>query len=231
LSRRALLLDLGRRDYGEVWQLQKQLCERRQRDEIPDVLILCEHPDTITLGRRQGSARNVLCAGDTPLFEVERGGDVTYHGPGQLVGYPILALAETERDLHRYLRSLEEVLIRALARFGISAGREPGKTGVWARHKKLASLGVAIRRWVTLHGFALNVTTDLARFGAINPCGMDAAVMGSILSLTGCEVALREVAAEVAVRFEEVLERPLLPTPLASLASPEPLIPRIRCDS
>ena len=116
------------------------------------------------------------------MFEIERGGDVTYHGPGQLVGYPIFLLRDEERDLHVYLRNLEESIIRACARFGLPGERKSGWTGVWTTGgaRKLASIGVAVKRWVTMHGFALNVSTDLARFGAINPCGLDAAVMGSM---------------------------------------------------
>ena len=134
-------------------------------------------------GGAQRQARQPGRLGDTPLFEIERGGDVTYHGPGQLVGYPIFLLRDDERDLHVYLRNLEESLIRALARFDIAGTRKAGWTGVWnaAAERKLASIGVAVKRWVTLHGFALNVATDLARFAAINPCGLDAAVMGSMV--------------------------------------------------
>ena len=151
--------------------MQLELVEARQRDEIPDTLLLVEHPHVITRGAAARKRDNLLDVGDTPLYEIERGGDVTYHGPGQLVGYPIFLLRDDERDLHVYLRNLEEALIRALARFGIAGTRKPGWTGVWnaAAERKLASIGVAVKRWVTLHGFALNVATDLARFAAINP--------------------------------------------------------------
>src|SRR5437867_7279264 len=147
------VLRLGRREYGETWELQKRLCERRQRDEIADTLVLVEHPDTITLGRRPQAAQHVLSAGEIPVFEIERGGDVTYHGPGQLVGYPIFKLEAQERDLHRYLRNLEESLIRSVRLLGLDADRNEGLTGVWASGRKIASIGVAVRKWVTLHGF------------------------------------------------------------------------------
>ena len=134
----------------------------------------------ITLGRRQSATANVLAPGDIPMFEIERGGDVTYHGPGQLVGYPIFKLDGDERDLHAYLRSLEEALIGVCADVGLAGRRNPGWTGVWIGERKVASIGIAVRRWVTMHGFALNVATDLSRFAAINPCGLDAAVMTSL---------------------------------------------------
>jgi lipoate-protein ligase B len=192
----ARLLDLGTREFGEVWALQKDLVGQRQRDEIPDTLILVEHPHVLTLGRGTHK-ENVLAPGDMPLFEIERGGDVTYHGPGQLVGYPIFLLRQPERDLHLYLRNLEEALIRTVGRFGIAGERKEGWTGVWTAGgvRKLASIGVAVKRWVTLHGFALNVGTDLARFGAINPCGLEATTMGSMESVLGRAVPLEEVKA------------------------------------
>ncbi len=190
----AQFLDLGTREFGEVWALQKELVGKRQRDEIPDTLVLVEHPHVITLGRGTHK-ENVLAPGDMPLFEIERGGDVTYHGPGQLVGYPIFLLRQSERDLHLYLRNLEEALIRAVGRFGISGERKEGWTGVWTAGgaRKLASIGVAVKRWVTLHGFALNVSTDLARFAAINPCGLEAATMGSMESVLGRSISLEDV--------------------------------------
>jgi lipoate-protein ligase B len=190
----ARLLDLGTREYGEVWELQRELVGKRQRDEIPDTLVLVEHPHVITLGRGTHK-ENVLAPGDTPLFEIERGGDVTYHGPGQLVGYPIFQLREPERDLHLYLRNLEESLLRVVGRFGIAGERKDGWTGVWTGGgtRKLASIGVAVKRWVTLHGFALNVSTDLARFAAINPCGLEATTMGSMQSVLGSPVSFDDV--------------------------------------
>jgi lipoate-protein ligase B len=206
----ARLLDLGTREFGEVWALQREMVAARQRDEIPDTLILVEHPDVITLGR--GTHReNLLLPGNTPVFEIERGGDVTYHGPGQLVGYPIFLLRQPERDLHVYLRNLEEALIRALARFDLAATRKDGWTGVWnaTAERKLASIGVAVKRWVTLHGFALNVSTDLARFSAINPCGLEASVMGSMQALLGADVSFAGVKAAVRDTMGEVFARKL----------------------
>jgi lipoyl(octanoyl) transferase len=163
------VIDLGRREYGEVWQLQLDLVARRQADEIADTLVLVEHPDVITLGRRLSSQSNVVAPGDIPVFEIERGGDVTYHGPGQLVGYPILKLDGDERDLHAYLRNLEEALLGVCQDIGLHGRRNPGWTGVWIGERKVASIGIAVRKWVTMHGFALNVATELSRFATINP--------------------------------------------------------------
>jgi lipoyl(octanoyl) transferase len=205
-------MDLGTRAFDEVWALQRELVGARQRDEIPDTLILVEHPHVITLGRGAHD-ENLVNVGDLPTFAIERGGDVTYHGPGQLVGYPILLLRLDERDLHVYLRNLEETLIRTLADFGIAAGRNPGWTGAWteptdgAAPRKLASIGVAVKRWVTLHGFALNVSTDLARFGAINPCGLEASVMASISSVLGRPVEMDAVKRQVQRHFSDVFAR------------------------
>ena len=186
--------------------MQLELLAARQRDEVPDTLLLVEHPHVLTLGR--GARReNLLASADMPVFEVERGGDVTYHGPGQLCGYPILYLREGERDVHRYLRHLEEAIIRTLAEFAIDGVRRPGLTGVWVGPRKLASLGVAVRRWVTFHGFALNVCTDLERFSAINPCGLSASVMGSMTGVLGRPVAVAEVRAPLLRHLAAVLDR------------------------
>jgi lipoate-protein ligase B len=207
VSTAARVIDLGRREYGEVWQLQLELVAQRQRGEIADTLLLVEHPDVITLGRRQSSQQNVVAAGDIPIFEIERGGDVTYHGPGQLVGYPILQLDGDERDLHAYLRNLEEALIGVCADVGLKGRRNPGWTGVWIGERKVASLGIAVRRWVTMHGFALNVSTELSRFAAINPCGLDAAVMTSLAAESGRAITIDEVKPLAIARLGAALHR------------------------
>jgi lipoate-protein ligase B len=209
VSRPARIIDLGTRDYAEAWRVQHELLAARQRDEIPDTFVLAEHPHVLTLGR--GARReNLLASANMPIFEVERGGDVTYHGPGQLCGYPILYLREGERDVHLYLRRLEEAIIRTLAEFAIEGGRRPGLTGVWVGLHKLASLGVAVRRWVTLHGFALNVSTDLTQFAAINPCGLEAGIMGSMTSVRGRPFEVIEVKQRVRHHFCEVFGRTIL---------------------
>jgi lipoyl(octanoyl) transferase len=208
----AQLLDLGTRDFADVWAMQRELVAARQRDEVPDTLIFVEHPHVITLGR--GTHReNLVAVGDIPTFEIERGGDVTYHGPGQLVGYPIFLLRPDEHDLHLYLRNLEEGLLRAVGDFGIAGTRNPGWTGVWTddgdsgSKRKLASIGVAVKRWVTMHGFALNVSTDLTRFTAINPCGLEANVMASLSSVLGQPVDMAAVKASARAHFTTVFDR------------------------
>jgi lipoate-protein ligase B len=191
-SKHGLAIDLGLRDYEESLALQRRLVARRQAGALPDLLLLVEHPDVITVGRRQGARDHARSAG-VPVVEIERGGDVTYHGPGQLVAYPIIALDEAERDLHRYLRALEEALLGVLDELGLHGRRNPGYTGAWIGERKVASIGVAVRRWVTLHGLALNVCTALERFFAIQPCGLPAAVMTSLERELGRAITVDEV--------------------------------------
>ena len=178
--------DLGRRSYGEVLELQRALCRLRISGGLPDdLLLLVEHNPVYTLGRGTRAtslpvAADDLTAAGADVHEVERGGDVTYHGPGQLVGYPILDLSHHRQDLHWYLRELEGSIIDALGALAIEAERRPGLTGVWTRGRKIASIGVHVKQWITMHGFALNVTTDLEPFGRIIPCGIQGVVMTSV---------------------------------------------------
>jgi lipoyl(octanoyl) transferase len=203
---------LGRVPYEEGLALQERAVAERLAGDAPDRLYLLEHPHVYTLGR--GADRsNVLvseaelAASGAGLYHTGRGGDVTYHGPGQLVGYPVISLKPDRCDVHRYVRDLEEALLRAAAEFGIAGERVPGLTGVWVGGEKLAAIGVRIARWVTSHGFALNVTTDLARFGAIVPCGISDRGVTSIARLTGRDVDVERVAEVVAHNFGEVFER------------------------
>jgi lipoyl(octanoyl) transferase len=190
------VLDLGSESYRETWARQLALVEQRQIGQAPDTLLLVEHPHVFTLGRRREARTNVLAPGDVEVIEIERGGDVTYHGPGQIVAYPIVLLEEGERDLHAFLRHLEDAVIATCARFGLATGREPGKTGVWlGPTKKICSMGIACRKWVTFHGLALNVATDLTYFGRINPCGFQSEVMTSLAAeLGGADVAATKAA-------------------------------------
>ena len=187
----------------------------RQRGAIADQLLLLEHPPVITRGVRAG-ADNVLAPPDVlrrrgvEVHDARRGGDVTYHGPGQLVGYPILLLKPDRCDVHRYVRDLEEVLIRAVAGFGVRATRIEGLTGVWVGNDKLAAIGVRLSRWVTSHGFALNVTTDLDDFALIRPCGLVDRGVTSLARLTGTEVSDAAVADRVARLFAEVFDREIV---------------------
>lgn len=208
---RLTVIDLGHLDYEAAWARQLAEVDRRKADEsIDDVLLLVEHPHVITVGRSREAVKNVLAPGDVPVVEIERGGDATYHGPGQVVAYPILRLREGERDLHRFLRNLEEAMIRTLARWGLEAGREPGKTGVWlGPARKIASIGIACRRWITFHGLALNVTTDLSYFARINPCGFEASVMTSMARELGRDVELADVKAALTTELAAAFGRSL----------------------
>jgi lipoyl(octanoyl) transferase len=220
--------DLGRRPYAEVLELQRELRRQRLAGELAqDVLLLVEHDPVVTLGRATLPGSLPLPAVELErrgiqVVEVERGGDVTFHGPGQLVGYPILDLTRHRADLHWYLRRLEDALILALERLEVPAERNPGLTGVWTRGRKIASIGVHVRQWVTLHGFALNVTTRLDQFDLIVPCGIRDVVMTSVAQELGRTDdrlgadARQAVVASFATTFE--LEpvpdsRPLSATP------------------
>ena len=201
---------LGLIAYADALALQAELVASRRAGEIPDTLLLLEHPHVITLG--SGShEENVLVSAEEraargiELFETGRGGDVTYHGPGQLVGYPILDLKPERQDLHRYLRDLEEMLIGVLGEFGLRGSRKEGLTGVWVDDRKLAAIGVRVSSgWITSHGFALNVTTDLSFFGAIVPCGIRDHGVGSISEEAGHTVAMREAEDAVVRQMERV---------------------------
>lgn len=207
---------LGIVGYGAALDLQRRLVAERQRDLVADQLLLLEHPPVITLGAR-ADADNVLASPaalrrrGVEVHDARRGGDVTYHGPGQLVGYPIVLLKPDRCDVHRYVRDLEEVLIRTAADFGVRAARAPGLTGVWVGDDKLAAIGVRLSRWVTSHGFALNVTTDLDDFALIRPCGLADRGVTSLRRLTGGAISGAAVADRVARRFAEVFEREMRP--------------------
>jgi lipoic acid synthetase len=210
------VLDLGMHDYEQVWRFQKGLVNRRIAEEIPDTLILVEHLPVFTVGRAANLSPSPFPEGKGELpslfrggaggevFIVERGGDITFHGPGQLVGYPIIDLRERGRDVHRFLHDLEELLILTLKDFEIDASRRAGFTGVWTGSKKIASLGIAVRHWVSYHGFALNVSTDLRYFRMIHPCGLDGAVMTSMAEQLGREVSLAEVKPRLLEHWEEI---------------------------
>jgi lipoyl(octanoyl) transferase len=194
------LEDLGLRDYEEVWEHQRRTLDHVATGSA-ERLLLVEHPHVITLGR--GTKPENVLSRDVPIVQIERGGDATYHGPGQLVGYPLLRLREHGLGIHSYLRRLEDVLIQTVAQFGVSAGRLPRKTGVWVEDRKIASIGVAVRQGVSYHGFALNVNTDLSFFRHINPCGFDASVMTSLATVEGRPVPIGQVKHAVVDAFEE----------------------------
>jgi lipoyl(octanoyl) transferase len=206
------VVQLGRMGYEECLELQREVAKQRITGAIPqDVLLLVEHPPVVTLGRAS-KEKNLISSPDflrsrgVELFEVERGGDVTFHGPGQLVGYPIFDLKRHKQDLHWYLRSVEEAIIRIIGEYGIPGERSTGYTGVWTRGRKIASIGVHARDWVTWHGFALNVTTDLSYFDLIVPCGIVGVEMTSIARETSASPGLEEVSAFAAKHFGEVFD-------------------------
>jgi len=199
------LIDLGRMEYGQALGLQKELAQRRAKGEIPDTLVLVEHDHVITLGRKTTPAN--FRPQNIPVFQVERGGDATYHGPGQLVGYPIFLL--TDHDVRRHVRNMEEAILRTAGAFGVQGERVEGHPGVWVKGKKLASIGVAVAEWVTYHGFALNVSTDLSFFELIRPCGLDPSTMTSMQKLTGKPPPFEEVKAHFAREYSSVTGVPL----------------------
>jgi lipoate-protein ligase B len=195
-------IDLGLVEYSQALTWQEDLLRRRCQGEGQDTLLLLEHPPVFTLGRG-GDERHVLNPHQVPVYRVGRGGDVTFHGPGQLVGYPILDLTAHGRDVHAYLRSLEAVLISVLAEYGLRAQRREGLTGVWVGEQKIASIGVGVRRWVTYHGFALNVDPDLSYFADIVPCGLAGVRMTSMAQLLNRPIALAAVKTAVAQTFAD----------------------------
>jgi lipoyl(octanoyl) transferase len=204
---------LGLVPYGEALELQKRLVEQRRSDDLPDQLLLLQHPPVITLGvRTRNSRANVIAAPETlaasgvEVFETGRGGDVTYHGPGQLVGYPIINLKPDRCDVHHYVRDLEEVMIHAASRFGVDAQRVPGLTGIWVGDEKLGAIGVRIAKWVTSHGFAFNVATDLAHFDLIVPCGIADRGVTSLEKLLGRTVPMADVENAVIAAFARVFD-------------------------
>ena len=203
---------LGVVPFADAVALQQGLVADRQQDRIPDQLLLLEHPPVVTLGVSADRGNLLVATGELErrgieLHEARRGGDITYHGPGQLIGYPILLLKPDRCDVHRYVRDLEEVLIRTVARFGVRAGRIGGLTGVWVGNDKLAAIGVRLSRWVTSHGFALNVTTRLEDFSLIRACGLDGRGVTSLAHLTGREPDIDEVGDAVAASVAEVFRR------------------------
>jgi lipoyl(octanoyl) transferase len=226
-------VDVGLMGYAEAWELQKRLVAARKIDAIENVLLLCEHPHVITLGRN-GKRENLLASEQVlrqkgvEFHASNRGGDITYHGPGQLVGYPILNLGAIRKDVVWYVRMLEEAMIRATAEFGVTAGRVEGKTGIWvkgpkaaqatdATEEKLGAIGVHISRWVTSHGFAYNVSTDLRYFDLIVPCGIAGRKATSLEQILGRAVSREEVMKPLVRNFGEVFGFEMRETSLAEL--------------
>jgi len=204
-----LVLHAGRTDYARCWSLQRSLLERRLAGVLPDLLLLTEHDHVYTIGAAGGEdhllwRRDQRAERGVAVVRTDRGGDITYHGPGQLVAYPIIDLHGFYLDLHRYLRDLEETVLRTIRRFGIRGERLPGYTGVWVAGEKICAIGVRSRRWVTMHGLALNVNTDLSFYGGIIPCGIFERGVTSMREVLGQPADLREVGASLAEEFARV---------------------------
>jgi len=203
------LFRIGLVPYGEALRLQEQVLNSVAEGTAPEALLLLEHPPVYTLGRSSSAEEHLLVseqdlASRAQVFRVGRGGDVTFHGPGQLVGYPVMDLRVRGRDVHAYVRRLEDVLVATLTDFGVRAGRIPGLTGVWVGSEKIASIGVQVRRSITMHGFALNVSTDLSYFSAIIPCGIQGCRMTSLSRVLGRAVELDQVADALLPHFARV---------------------------
>ena len=205
-SKRLFIAKLGLTPYKEAWDLQKRLVKMRYQGKVPDLLLITEHEPVITMGRATQKenllvSREELKERNIELHLIERGGDITFHGPGQAVVYPIIDLSTRGKDLHGYLRDLESVIIDTLAEYGLTGTTKKGLTGVWVNNHKLAAIGVAVTRWVTYHGLALNVSTDLDYFKLINPCGITQFPVGSISSMLGREVSLDRAMNLLAEKF------------------------------
>jgi lipoate-protein ligase B len=200
---------LGLVEYDEAYELQKRLHSDRLKGIISDTLLLLEHPPTLTIGR-SGTMKNVLVSKDEltdkgiTLFSTDRGGDVTFHGPGQLVGYPIIDLSRRGKDIHRYVHDLEEVIIQTLKDFSITAERDEGHAGVWVQNEEIAAIGLSVRSWVTMHGFALNVNPNLEYFSLINPCGFSDREATSMSTILGDEVSMEEVANRLIANLSRI---------------------------
>jgi lipoate-protein ligase B len=212
MDRRAYVIDLGLMDYKKAWDLQHDLWSRRVKGDLPDLLLFLEHPHVITLGRR-GNRTHLIAPSEVleemgiPIFHVERGGDVTYHGPGQLVVYPILDLKGYGYRLIRYIDQLEEVILRVLKDFGMEGRRDSLNRGVWVNGDKIASIGVTIKRWVSFHGFSLNYETDLKYFDLIHPCGLVGKKMTSMAEILGEKVSRERLIERVSCHFREIFQR------------------------
>lgn len=210
-NRELTYCDLGLIDYKEAWDLQKHTFELRHQKRIPDIIFLLEHPHTYTLGKIADennliSSKDFLESKKISVYNIDRGGDITYHGPGQIVGYPIIDLNDWKNDTHKYLRALEEVIIRTCNYYGITGIRDPKYTGVWIENKKIAAIGIKISRWITMHGFAFNVNTDLSLFTGIVPCGITDKEVTSLKKELSYDVSIPEVKDILLKNFIEVFD-------------------------
>jgi len=212
MSQRGWIIDLGLMDYQKAWDLQHQLWSKRVESQIPDGILILEHPHVITLGRRGTRSHllvslEVLEALKIPLFHVERGGEATYHGPGQIVVYPIFNLKEYGYRVVQYIYQLEEAILHLLSDFGVEGRRNPSNRGVWVKDEKIASIGVTIKRFVSFHGLSLNYETDLKYFELINPCGLKGIKMTSMAKILGNRVSRKELVEGIFFHFKQIFKR------------------------
>ena len=214
-SRKLVVTDLGLIDYQLAWDLQLGFHEKRRRNEIQDILFICEHPHTYTLGKVAERSNLLLSkeelkARKISVFEIDRGGDITYHGPGQIIGYAILNLENWKKDTHLYLRSLEEVIIKTCEAYGLDAGRNESFTGVWIEDRKICAIGIKVSRWITMHGFAFNVNSDLNLFDGIIPCGIQEKSVTSLSVEKNNDIDMKQAKEKVIANFKEVFEYDLV---------------------
>jgi lipoyl(octanoyl) transferase len=204
-----IYLDLGIIDYKKAWDLQKEIFNRIVNDESEDVLLLLDHPNTYTLGKTADrenlkGSEDYLESNQISVYDIDRGGDITYHGPGQIVGYPIIDLNNWQQDTHKYLRALEEVIIKTCAEYNLKCERNPNHTGVWINDRKIAAIGIKVSRWVTMHGFAFNINTDLNLFNGIIPCGIKDKAVTSLKNELRSEINISEVKELLLKYFKEI---------------------------
>ena len=209
ISRNLNYYNLNSIDYKKAWDYQKELFQKRLDGVIPDTLLLLEHPHTYTFGKTADrknliSSESYLRKNKISVYDIDRGGDVTYHGPGQIVGYAILSLSEWKEDTDKYLRALEDVIIQTCSSFGLSCGRKPKYTGVWIDDRKICAIGIKVSRWITMHGFALNVNTDLSLFNGIIPCGIAGKEVTSLKKEIGKEMDISEVKKAITEQFKNI---------------------------
>jgi lipoyl(octanoyl) transferase len=201
--------DLDFIDYKEAWDLQKEFFIQRKNEKISDILFMLQHPHTYTLGKTAKrdhlvGTENYLSENEISVYDIDRGGDITYHGPGQIVGYPIIDLNNWQKDTHKYLRALEEVIIKVCEDYGLSGIRDPKHTGVWIGNRKIAAIGIKVSRWITMHGFAFNINTDLSLYNGIVPCGIFDKEVTSLKKELGREIDLSEVKTKILNYFSRI---------------------------
>jgi lipoyl(octanoyl) transferase len=211
LYKKLTYCNLDKVDYKEAWDLQKTIFELRHQEKIDDVFLLLEHPHTYTLGKSADEKNLVgseeyLNKNEISVYDIDRGGDITYHGPGQIVGYPIIDLNNWGKDTHKYLRALEEIIIRTCSDYGIAATRVPKYTGVWIEDRKIAAIGIKVTRWITMHGFALNVNTDLSLYNGIIPCGITNKEVTSLKKELNVEIEIQEVKLKILNHAVEIFD-------------------------